>query len=56
MSLLRVVAFVLFLLAALAAFGWLLDQSAERAIGLAALGLAAWVVSTFPAPPLSPPS
>jgi uncharacterized membrane protein YphA (DoxX/SURF4 family) len=48
MSLLRVLAAVLFLLAGLAAFGWLLDQSLERAIGLVALGLLAWVVSTFP--------
>jgi hypothetical protein len=48
MSLLRVLAAVLFLLAGLAAFGWLLDQSVERAIGLVALGLLAWVVSTFP--------
>jgi hypothetical protein len=51
MSLLRVLAAVLFLLAALAAFGWLLDQSIERAVGLVALGLLSWVVSTFPPPP-----
>jgi hypothetical protein len=44
MSLLRVLAAVLFLLAGLAAFGWLLDQSVDRAIGLVALGLLAWVV------------
>jgi hypothetical protein len=50
MSLLRVVAFVVFLLAALSAFGWLLDQSAERAIGLGMIGLSAWVLSTFPPP------
>jgi hypothetical protein len=50
MSLLRVVAFVCFLCAAGAAFGWLLDQSAERAIGLGMIGLAAWVLSTFPPP------
>jgi hypothetical protein len=51
MSLLRVFAFVLFALAACTAFGWLLDQSGDRAIGLVALGLLAWVVSTFPSPP-----
>jgi hypothetical protein len=50
-SLLRVLAAVLFLLAALASFGWLLDQSVDRAIGLVALGLLAWVVSTFPPVP-----
>jgi hypothetical protein len=53
--LLRVLAAVLFLLAALAAFGWLLDQSVERAIGLVALGLLSWVVSTFPPVPSVPP-
>jgi uncharacterized membrane protein YphA (DoxX/SURF4 family) len=50
-SLLRVLAAVLFLLAGLTAFGWLLDQSVERAIGLLALGLLSWVVSTFPPVP-----
>jgi hypothetical protein len=48
MSLLRVLAAVLFLLAAIFSFGWLVDQSVERATGLVALGLLSWVVSTFP--------
>jgi hypothetical protein len=48
---LRICAAMTFLLAALAAFGWLLDQSVDRAIGLVALGLLAWVVSTFPPVP-----
>lgn len=56
MSLLRVLAFVLFILAALAAFGFLLDQSTGRAVGLACCGLAAWVLSTFPVPTLPPSS
>jgi hypothetical protein len=54
MILLRVLAAVLFILAALAAFGWLLDQSVSRALGLAACGLLAWVVSTFPSPVVPP--
>jgi uncharacterized membrane protein YbhN (UPF0104 family) len=51
MSLLRVLAAVFFLLAVLVACGWLLDQSIARATGLVALGLLAWVVSTFPPVP-----
>jgi hypothetical protein len=53
MILLRVLAAVLFILGALASFGWLLDQAPGRALGLVACGLLAWVVSTFPVP--SPP-
>jgi hypothetical protein len=55
MILVRIVAAVLFILAALASFGWLLDQSVSRALGFVACGLLAWVVSTFP-PPTVPPS
>ncbi len=53
--LLRVAALILFLLAALYAFGWLIDANTGNAVGCVALGLAAFVLSglPFPYPPAS---
>jgi hypothetical protein len=52
--LLRILAALAFLLGFLAAEGWLLNQSVPRAVAFVALGLAAWVVSTFPVPDVPP--
>lgn len=50
MGLLRLVALALFLVAAFAAFGWLLDFDALTILGLDSLGLAFYVASTVPVP------
>jgi hypothetical protein len=51
---LRFAAAIAFLAAMFVAFGWLLDQSVSRALGLVCLGLLSWVVSTFPSPVVPP--
>jgi hypothetical protein len=50
MSLLRVVAAVMFVFAVLEAQGWLVDQSAPHSLAFIGVGLLTWVVSTFPVP------
>lgn len=49
----RVLAGVMFTLAILMGFGWLLDQDVARAVGLIAAGLLALVLSTVPVGPVA---
>ena len=47
MSLFRIAAFVCFLLAAFAAFGWGINWQLSTVIGLIAAGLGFWIASTL---------
>jgi hypothetical protein len=48
---LRVAALVLFIVAALVV--WVTSKRLDDAVGLVAAGLACWVASTFPFPPVT---
>lgn len=48
----RILAGVLFALAALMAFGWLVAENTSNALGLIAAGLLAMVLSTIPYGPV----
>lgn len=49
----RILAGVLFVLAALMAFGWIVAEDVPRAIGLIAAGLLACLLSTVPIGPVA---
>jgi hypothetical protein len=49
---LRILAAVLFALAILMAFGWLVSEDTARAVGLVAAGMLACVLSTIPVGPV----
>lgn len=49
----RVLAGVMFVLAILMAFGWLVAEDASRAVGLIAAGLLCLVLSTVPVGPVA---
>ena len=49
----RVLAGVLFALAILMGFGWLVDQDVARSVGLIAAGLLSLVLSTVPIGPVA---
>lgn len=49
----RILAGVMFVLAILMSFGWLVSEDTSRAIGLIAAGLLALVLSTVPVGPVA---
>lgn len=53
MTAFRILAAVLFALALLMGFGWLVDQDVARAVGLTAAGLLALTLSTIPVGPVA---